>query len=39
MAEAERLRDPALVALDGVPLNLTAWITRFMSGDMGAVGN
>jgi 3-hydroxyanthranilate 3,4-dioxygenase len=35
----ERLRDPALAALNGVPLNLTAWIARSMSGDMGSVGN
>ena len=36
---AERLRDPALAALNGVPLHLTAWIARSMSGDMGSVGN
>src|SRR6266567_508102 len=34
-----RLRDPALAALNGVPFNLTAWIARSMSGDMGSVGN
>jgi 3-hydroxyanthranilate 3,4-dioxygenase len=39
MAEAKRLRDPALAALNGVPFNLTAWIARSMSGDMGSVGN
>ena len=36
---AERLRDPALAALNGVPLHLTAWIAHSMSGDMGSVGN
>jgi len=39
MAAAERLRDPVLAALNGVPFNLTAWITHSMSGDMGSVGN
>ena len=37
--EAERRRDPALAALNGAPFNLTAWIARSMSGDMGSVGN
>jgi 3-hydroxyanthranilate 3,4-dioxygenase len=37
--EAERWRDPALAALNGAPFNLTAWIARSMSGDMGSVGN
>jgi 3-hydroxyanthranilate 3,4-dioxygenase len=36
---AERRRDPALAALNGVSFNLTAWIARSMSGDMGSVGN
>ena len=35
----QRLRDPALAALNGVPFNLAAWIARSMSGDMGSVGN
>ena len=35
----ERLRNPALAALNGVPLHLTAWIAHSMSGDMGSVGN
>jgi 3-hydroxyanthranilate 3,4-dioxygenase len=35
----ERLRDPALATLNGMPFNLTAWIARSMSGDMGSVGN
>ena len=40
MGHAEqRLRDPELVALNGVPVNLAGWIARTMSGDMGAVGN
>jgi 3-hydroxyanthranilate 3,4-dioxygenase len=36
---AQRQRDPALVALNGVPFNLATWIAHAMSGDMGAVGN
>ena len=36
---AQRLRDPALAALNGVPVNLAMWIARSMSGDMGSVGN
>src|SRR5262245_17689632 len=39
LQEAERRRDPALAALNGVLFNLTAWIACFMSGDMGSVGN
>ena len=36
---AQRLRDPALAALNGVPFHLATWIARSMSGDMGSVGN
>src|SRR5262249_44406852 len=36
---AQRIRDPELVALNGVPVNLAGWIARAMSGDMGTVGN
>ena len=36
---AQRVRDPELAALNGVPVNLAGWIARAMSGDMGAVGN
>src|SRR5262245_14270090 len=35
----QRLRDPALAALNGVPVNLATWIARSMAGDMGSVGN
>src|SRR2546428_5552371 len=35
----QRLRDPALAALNGVPFHLATWIARSMSGDMGSVGN
>jgi len=36
---AQRLRDPELVALNGVPVHLATWMARAMSGDMGSVGN
>jgi len=36
---AQRQRDPALLALNGVPVHLARWITQAMSGDMGSVGN
>jgi len=36
---AQRLRDPALAALNGAPFHLATWIARSMSGDMGSVGN
>lgn len=36
---AHRIRDPELVALNGVPVHLATWIARTMSGDMGSVGN
>lgn len=35
----QRKRDPQVVALNGVPFNLTTWIAQTMSGDMGSVGN
>lgn len=35
----QRVRDPDLAVLNGMPFNLTEWMARSMSGDMGSVGN